>query len=91
MIADIFFDWNVLTATLVAWSAVVSLTLGIDFGPEVYREHKARRVMETVTLEKIAARRQAEKPITFDPDATFQLGVYKIEKSETARRRHAKV
>ena len=91
MIADIVFDWNVLTATLVVWTACVSLAVAADFGPEVYRARKARRMMEKVALEMIAARRQAEKPITFDPDATFQLGVYKIEKSEPARRRHAKV
>ena len=90
MIADIVFDWNALTTTLVAWALCVSLALAADFGPEVYREKKARaQLIETVA--RMAERRQVAKPITFDPAATFQLGVFKIEKPPVTKRRHAKV
>lgn len=90
MIADIVFDWNVLTATLVAWAAVVSLALGVDFGPDIYRERKARAVL-TESVVRAHEIRRAAKPITFDPDATFQLGVFKIEPQTVTKRRHAKV
>jgi len=94
VIADIVFEWNVLTSTMVAWLVCVSLAVAADAGPEMvrdaYREKKARaQLMESVT--KMAERRQIAKPVTFDPDATFQLGVFKIQPEPAVRRRHAKV
>jgi len=90
VIADIVFSWNELTVTLVAWLACVSLAVTADFAPEVYREKQARaQLMESVIM--VAERRQVAKPITFDPDATFQLGVFKIQPETVQKRRHAKV
>lgn len=95
MITDILLDWNHLTATMVIWVGVVTLVVGADFAPEIYREHKARHTMANITIKMIAARKAAEqeageKCIPFDPNATFQLGVYKIQPAP-ARRRHARV
>lgn len=87
MISDIVFSWNELTVTLMAWLAMVSLALGVDFGPEIYREKKARAQL-TKSVAKLAERKIA-KP-TFDPNQTFQLGAFKIQ-PETARRRHARI
>lgn len=89
MIADILLTWNELTATMVVWLGLVSIAVGVDFGPEIYRENKARAVLAE-SVAKAYERRQIEKPLTFDPDATFQLGVFKIEKTPV-KRRHAKV
>lgn len=88
MIADIVFDWNVLTATLVAWAAVVSLTLGIDFGPEIYRERKARStIMEGLAIEAENRRYHAAQ---YTPnDETMSLFV--IQQPPVTRRKHAKV
>ena len=91
MIAGILFEWNVLTATLAAWLGTVLITVAADFGPEIYRENKARaQLLETVT--RMAEQRKAAKPIMFHPDATMKLGVYNIQKPAVhVRRRHAKM
>jgi len=88
VIVDIVFSWNVLTATLVAWLAVVSLALAADFGPEIYRERKAHAKLQE-TVMRMAAQREARKPMP-DPDETMQLGVFTI-KPAPAKRRHARV
>lgn len=90
MIADILLTWNELTATMVVWLGLVSIAVGVDFGPEIYRENKARAVLAE-SVAKAYERRRAEKPLTFDPDVTFQLGVFKMEKPAVIKRRHAKV
>ena len=92
MIADILFEWNVLTATLVAWIGTVFITVAADFGPEIYRENKARAQL-VKTVARMAEQRQAAKPITFNPDATtMALGVFTIQKPAVhVRRRHAKM
>lgn len=90
MIADILLTWNELTATVVVWLGLVSIAVGVDFGPEIYRENKARAVLAE-SVAKAYERRQAEKPITWGPDVTFQLGVFHIEKPAVVKRRHAKV
>jgi hypothetical protein len=91
VIADILLTWNELTATIVVWLGLVSLAVGLDFGPDIYRENKARAVLAE-SVAKAYERRQAEKTVTFDPDATFQLGTFKMEKPPVhQRRRHAKL
>lgn len=91
MIVNILTEWNVLTATLVAWLATVSLTIGVDVAvdvvPDYYRKTRARAQLMK-TFAKMAEQRQAAKPITFNPDATMQLGVFKIQPAPV-RRRHA--
>lgn len=86
MIADILFEWNVLTSTIVAWLACVSLALAADFGPEIYRERKAHSKLAE-GMARIAERKIATPSL--DPDMTMQLGVFKIQ-PEPARRRHAR-
>jgi hypothetical protein len=88
VIADILLTWNELTATMVVWLGLVSLAVGLDFGPDIYRENKARAVLAE-SVAKAYERRQAEKTVTFDPDATFQLGTFKIQ-PVPVRRRHAR-
>jgi len=88
VIGDILLSWNELTVTIVAWLAVVSLALTADFGPEIYREHKARHFMANVTIQAIAERRAREAKM--NPDETMQLGVFTI-KPAPAKRRHARV
>jgi hypothetical protein len=90
VIEGILFDWNVLTTTLVVWMACVSLALAVDFGPDMYREKKARETLAESVIRMAEQRRNAE-PITFDPDATIQLGVFKIQPETIKHGRHAKV
>lgn len=88
MIADIVFDWNVLTATVVAWAAVLSLTLGIDFGPSIYRERKARAtIMEGLAVEAENRRYHSAQYIPHDET----MALFIIQQPTTTRRKHAKV
>jgi len=80
VIGDIFFSWNELTITLVAWFVVVSGVVAADFGPEIYREKKDHWHEAHVQT--------APKP-TFDPDKTMKLGVFVMEKKQK-HGRHAR-
>lgn len=91
MIVDILFSWNELTITMASWLGIVSLALVVDFAPDIYRERKARARLEEAVELLLIAKTEEAKMQAFDPDQTFKLGVYKIEKPMPARRRHAKV
>lgn len=88
MIADILLSWNELTITLVAWFSVVSLTVGADFGPEIYRERKARaQLVKSIAM--VAAIKNKPNVAMVTGDTEYQLGVFQIH-PRPARRKHAK-
>lgn len=89
MISDILLSWNELTVILAVWFSVVSLAVGADCGPEFLKERRAEARLKKA-IESMAMAKAAEPP-AFDPDVTFKLGVYKIEKEEPVKRRHARV
>lgn len=87
MISDIVFEWNTLTITLVVSVLCVSLAVAVDFGPELYREKKARdRLIKTMAM--IAERKNRPD---YDPSKFFELGVFVIQPEPVQKRRHAKV
>ena len=87
MISDIVFSWNELTSTMVVWLAIVSMAWGIDFGPEIYRERKARAtIMEGLAIEAENRRYHAAQYIPHDET----MPLFVIEKP-AGRRKHARV
>lgn len=90
MISDILLSWNELTVTMAVWLTCVTTIVTVDFGPEIYREYKARHMLAKVTMELIAKRQEAERKAAelINPDAAVQLGAFQIQ-PRPARRRHA--
>lgn len=88
MISDILLSWNELTATLVIWLGLVSLAVGVDFGPEIHRERKARAtIMEGLAKEQEALRiyREAKLKQIHGED------LFLIQPATVQKRRHARV
>ena len=84
MIEGIVLEWNVLTVTMAAWAWCVCVAVAVDFGPEIYRENRARAQLAKSVALAYERRRAEERPM-FDPDKTFQLGVYKIQPQSVKR------
>jgi len=90
VIGDIVMDWNVLTTTMVIWASVVSLALGIDFGPDMYRERKARATIMEGLAKEAEERIQPFTPQFVPHDETMPLFV--IQRPDVPmRRKHARV